>query len=211
MSKSSAKRVIKVDALARVEGEGALYLRVKDDQVKELKFRIYEPPRFFEAMLQGRSFADAPDITARICGICPMAYIQSASMALEQALDAQLDERLQALRRLAYCGEWIESHVLHVFLLHAPDFLGYQDSITLAKDHPELVKNALELKKLGNAIIETLGGRAIHPVNFKVGGFYRLPDESAVPESLPSKRLKAFPFLPEGTVLAKSIQSVWIK
>jgi len=180
MSKRGGKRIIKVDALARVEGEGALYLRVKNGQIKELKFRIYEPPRFFEALLQGRSFSEAPDITARICGICPMAYIQSACMAMEQALGVQITEPLQALRRLAYCGEWIESHVLHVFLLHAPDFLGYQDSIALAKDHPQLVRDALALKKLGNAIIETLGGRAIHPVNFKVGGFYRLPDEAAV-------------------------------
>ncbi|MCW9033730.1 MAG: Ni/Fe hydrogenase subunit alpha [Rhodospirillales bacterium] len=176
----SKKRIIKVDALARVEGEGALYLRVKDNKIKDLKFRIYEPPRFFEALLQGRIYSDAPDITARICGICPMAYIMGASHAMEDSLGVQVTGALRDLRRLAYCGEWIESHVLHVFLLHAPDFLGYQDSIQLSKDHPEVVKKALNLKKIGNKIIEVIGGRAIHPVNLAVGGFHGAPKKKEV-------------------------------
>jgi coenzyme F420-reducing hydrogenase alpha subunit len=169
------RRVIKVDALARVEGEGALFVRVKDGNIEDLKFRIYEPPRFFEALLQGRDFRDAPDIAARICGICPMAYILSACQAMEAAAGVEVTGPLRDLRRLAYCGEWIESHVLHAFLLHAPDFLGYEDAIRLAKDHPDVVRKALELKKLGNAILEVVGGRAIHPVNFRTGGLYSLP------------------------------------
>lgn len=177
---NSDKRVIKVDALARVEGEGALYLRVKDEQIEDLKFRIYEPPRFFEALLQGRHHTDAPDITARICGICPMAYILSACQAMEQAAGVAVTGPLRDLRRLAYCGEWIESHVLHAFLLHAPDFLGYEDSIQLSKDYPEVVAKALRLKKYGNEILEVVGGRAVHPVNFKVGGFHGLPRKAAV-------------------------------
>jgi len=174
------KRVIKVDALARVEGEGALYLRVKDEQIEDLKFRIYEPPRFFEALLKGRQHTDAPDITARICGICPMAYILSACQAMEEAAGVAVTGPLRNLRRLAYCGEWVESHVLHAFLLHAPDFLGYEDSIQLSKDYPEVVGKALRLKKYGNEILEVVGGRAVHPVNFKVGGFHGLPKKAAI-------------------------------
>ena len=173
-------RTIKVDALARVEGEGALYVRIKDDKIEDLKFRIFEPPRFFEALLKGRMFSEAPDITSRICGICPIAYIMGASHAMEDALGVRVSRPLRDLRRLIYCGEWIESHVLHVAMLHAPDFLGYEDSIQLAREHPGVVEKALKLKKYGNRILEVIGGRAVHPVNLKVGGFYRAPAKSEV-------------------------------
>ncbi len=176
----SKTRTIKVDALARVEGEGALYIRIKDDQIQDLKFRIFEPPRFFEALLQGRMFSEAPDITARICGICPIAYIMGASQAMEDALGVQVTRPLRDLRRMIYCGEWIESHVLHIYLLHAPDFLGYQDAIQLSRDHPGVVEKALKLKKLGNQLLEVIGGRAVHPVNLKVGGFYRAPRKTEI-------------------------------
>jgi coenzyme F420-reducing hydrogenase alpha subunit len=168
-------RVIKVDQLARVEGEGSLFVKVNDGQVADVKLRIFEPPRFFEAFLRGRHFSEAPDITARICGICPVAYQMSSVQAMEDAMGIVVDGQLAALRRLLYCGEWIESHVLHMFLLHAPDFLGYEDAIMLAKDYPDVVKNALRMKKVGNDIMTVLGGREIHPVNVKVGGFYRVP------------------------------------
>jgi coenzyme F420-reducing hydrogenase alpha subunit len=168
-------QTIKVDYLARVEGEGALYVKIQKGQVADVQFKIFEPPRFFEAFLRGRRFSEAPDITARICGICPVAYQMSAVHAMEDALGVQVGGHLRALRRLLYCGEWIESHVLHIFMLHAPDFLGYADAIQMAKDHPEIVKRALELKKIGNAIITLLGGRAVHPVNVCVGGFYKVP------------------------------------
>jgi len=176
---------IKVDALARVEGEGALYVRVKDGEVKDIKFRIYEPPRFFEALLRGRDFSEAPDITARICGICPIAYMMGASQAMEDVLDIVVEPAHRDLRRLIYCGEWIESHVLHAAMLHAPDFLGLDDALLIARDNPELVQTALQLKKLGNDIIEAVGGRAVHPVNLKVGGFYKAPDQAALGELLP--------------------------
>lgn len=168
-------RTIKVDALARVEGEGSLTVRVKDGRITDLKFGIFEPPRFFEALLRGRMFWDAPDITARICGICPIAYIMGASQAMEDALGVTVTGPLRDLRRLIYCGEWIQSHILHVYMLHAPDFLGFQDSIQLARHHPGVVEKALELKKIGNEIVTAIGGRSIHPVNLKVGGFYRTP------------------------------------
>ena len=176
----SKTRNIKVDALARVEGEGALSVRVKNGVIQDFKFRIFEPPRFFEALLQGRPYSDAPDITARICGICPIAYMLGASQAMEDALGVEVGGPLRDLRRLIYCGEWIESHVLHAAMLHAPDFLGYQDSIQLSRDHPGVVEKALRLKKLGNQILEVIGGRAVHPINLKVGGFYRAPRRSQV-------------------------------
>ena len=170
-------RTIRTDALARVEGEGSLYVRVRDGEVLDAKLKIFEPPRFFEALLRGRSFDEAPDITARICGICPVAYQMSACRAMEDALGVEVDGPLRDLRRLIYCGEWVESHALHVFMLHAPDFLGYESAIEMAKDHADIVQRALEIKKAGNRLIAVIGGREVHPINVRVGGFYRVPSE----------------------------------
>jgi sulfhydrogenase subunit alpha len=133
-------RTIRVDTLARVEGEGALYIKFQGDRVADVKLRIYEPPRFFEAFLRGRHCSEALDITSRICGICPVAYQMSAAHAVERALGVHIDPAIRLLRRLFYCGEWIESHMLHVYMLHAPDFLGYPDAISMARDHLRLKK-----------------------------------------------------------------------
>ena len=161
--------------LARVEGESSLHIKVKGGRVHDVQLRIFEPPRFFEAFLRGRSFREAPDITARICGICPVAYQMSAVHAMERACGVTVKGQLRALRRLIYCGEWIESHTLHIYMLHAPDYLGYDGAITMAKDYPDIVQRGLRLKKIGNDIITLVGGREVHPVNVKVGGFYRVP------------------------------------
>ena len=168
-------RDLQVSALARIEGEGALRIVVSDGQVTEAQLRIYEPPRFFEAFLRGRQHTEVTDITSRICGICPVAYQTSAWQAIEDVCGVQVDERITALRRLLYCGEWISSHALHIYLLHAPDFLGYPDVAALARDHRAVVERGLRLKKAGNTVLETIGGRAIHPVNTRVGGFYAAP------------------------------------
>lgn len=175
-------KTIKVDYLARVEGEGALHVAIDAGKVESVRLEIFEPPRFFEAFLRGRQFVETPDIVARICGICPVAYQMSSVHALENALGLEVSEQVRALRRLLYCGEWIESHVLHMFMLHAPDFLGYEGSIEMARDHPELVARGLELKKAGNALIRAIGGREIHPVNIRVGGFYKAPETSVLRE-----------------------------
>jgi coenzyme F420-reducing hydrogenase alpha subunit len=169
------RKTIKVDYLARVEGEGALHVTLKDGAVRDVELRIFEPPRFFEALLRGRAFGEAPDITARICGICPVAYQMSAVHAMEDAFGAEVDAPLRALRRLLYCGEWIESHGLHITLLHAPDFLGYESAIAMAREHQAEVERGLQLKKVGNEIVQLVGGREIHPINVRVGGFYRTP------------------------------------
>ncbi|HEX2907331.1 MAG TPA: nickel-dependent hydrogenase large subunit, partial [Phototrophicaceae bacterium] len=163
-------RTIKIDMLARVEGEGGLHIKIKNDRVMDVKLRIFEPPRFFEGFLRGRKFTEAPDITARICGICPVAYQMSSIHAMERALGVTVGGQLRALRRLLYCGEWIESHALHAYMLHTPDFLGYPDAIQLAKVYPDVVKGGLQLKKIGNEIVTLVGGREIHPINVRVGG-----------------------------------------
>ena len=179
------EREIAVDYLARVEGEGAMYLRIDGTEVTDLRFKIFEPPRFFEAFLRGRHFGEAPDITARICGICPVAYQTSAVNAMEHAAGVDIGDDLRQIRRLLYCGEWLESHALHVFMLHAPDFLGYPDGIAMAGDHPQVVADGLRLKKIGNSLVTLFGGREIHPINVKVGGFYRTPTADELAPLLP--------------------------
>jgi coenzyme F420-reducing hydrogenase alpha subunit len=168
--------VIRTDYLARVEGEGAMYVKLADGEVRDVKLRIYEPPRFFEALLRGRAFTEAPDITSRICGICPIAYQMSAVRAMEDACGVAIDSGpIRDLRRLIYCGEWIESHSLHVHLLHAPDFLGYPGFVEMAREHPDVAERGLAMKKTGNGVMTLVGGREIHPINLRVGGFYRAP------------------------------------
>ena len=178
-------RTIRTEALARVEGEGAMQVRIRDGEVESVELQIYEPPRFFEAFLRGRDFTEAPDITARICGICPVAYMTSAFNAMEDALDVEVSDGIRVLRRLMYCGEWIESHALHVFLLHAPDFLGFESAWTMARDHGEVVEGGLRIKAMGNDLLRTIGGRAIHPINVRVGGFYKAPSRADLDALVP--------------------------
>ncbi len=168
-------RTVHVEGLARVEGEGSLLVEVRDGTVETVELEIFEPPRFFEAFLQGRRHTEPPDITARICGICPVAYQTSACLAIEDACGVSVTDQIAALRRLLYCGEWIQSHALHIHFLHAPDFFGCQDAVELAGLDLAAVQRGLEIKKVGNHLMEVVGGRAIHPVNVRVGGFYRAP------------------------------------
>ncbi len=174
-----------VKPLSRVEGEGALRVRVQGDAIEIAEFNIYEPPRFFEKLLVGREVHEVPDITARICGICPVAYQMSSCQALEKALGIEVTPEIRLLRRLLYCGEWIQSHALHVHLLHAPDFLGFESGLAMAATHPQMVENGLRLKALGNRLLEVVGGRAVHPINVTVGGFYKAPSVSAIRGLLP--------------------------
>jgi len=181
---SNGEQKIHVEYLARVEGEGAFTVTIKNGSVANVELGIFEPPRFFEAFLRGRYATEAPDITSRICGICPVAYQMSSSHAIEKIYGIQPGPAIRELRRLLYCGEWIESHVLHAFMLHAPDFLGYEDSLQMGKDHPDILKLALRLKKAGNRIVQILGGREIHPINVRIGGFYRAPRKEEFRELL---------------------------
>lgn len=183
---ATRKKTIAVREIARVEGEGALRVSIREGRVERVELRIFEPPRLFEAFLRGRHFHELPDLTARICGICPVAYQLSSIHAVERGLGVEVDDAVTELRRLFLCGEWIESHTLHVVMLHAPDFLGYDGAVEMARDHREAVVRGLALKKTGNAIMALLGGREIHPINARVGGFYRVPTRAELDRARPA-------------------------
>ena len=185
MASSQPTRTIRIEALTRVEGEGGLHVRLRDGMVEDVQLQIYEPPRFFEAFLRGRSADEVPDITARICGICPVAYQMSSAHALEQALGVNITPEIRRLRRLLYCGEWIESHALHIYLLNAPDFLKFESGLEMAERFPDEVNRGLRMRKIGNQLLEVLGGRAIHPINVAVGGYYRSPSSEALRLMIP--------------------------
>ncbi len=179
-------KTIKVEYLARVEGEGALRIRFRGNAVRDVELRIFEPPRFFEAFLRGRHCAEAPDMTARICGICPVAYQMSACAAMEDGLALSIPNHIRDLRRLIYCGEWIESHALHMFMLHAPDFLGFDGALEMARTHRDRLKAGLLIKSAGNELIRAVGGREVHPINVRLGGFYSLPPASELLALVPN-------------------------
>lgn len=180
---------IEVPVLARVEGEGALELRITEGRIEELRLRIFEPPRYFEKFLEGRAWHEVPDIVARICGICPVAYQMSAVQALEDIFGLEPDPWVRAMRRVMYCGEWIQSHALHIHLLAAPDFFGCNSVVELAGEQGEAVRRGLRLQNLGNDLISLFGGRSVHPVGVRVGGFHHAPGAEAVAALLP--RLEA--------------------
>jgi sulfhydrogenase subunit alpha len=171
---------INVPLLARVEGEGALDLEIDGGKLTAARLRIFEPPRFFEKLVEGRPAAEMPDLVARICGICPVAYQMSAVHALESIAGIQPSGWVRDMRRLLYCGEWIESHCLHIHLLAAPDFLGFPNAVAMAREYPDEVRRGLRLQHLGNEIMALLGGRSVHPVGTCIGGFHRAPSLAAI-------------------------------
>lgn len=179
MSKNETSS-IHVPILARVEGEGALDIQIHNQEISSLKLKIYEPPRFFETFLEGRAHHEILDIVARICGICPVAYQMSASHAIEQCFEISVTPWVKEMRRLFYCGEWIESHSLHIHFLAAPDFLGFKSAPEMAKTYPNEVRRGLRLQALGNELIRLLGGRSVHPVGACVGGFYKAPSDEQI-------------------------------
>ncbi len=171
---------LSIPIIARVEVEGALHLQIRDNAIQSLALSIYEPPRLFEKFLEGRSANEVVDAVARICGICPVAYQMSATHAVEHIFEMSITPWIHDMRRLFYCGEWMESHGLHIHLLAAPDFLKYPSVIAMAKDHPEVVKRGMHLHRLGLDLMSLLGKRSVHPVGACVGGFYAAPKPSAV-------------------------------
>jgi coenzyme F420-reducing hydrogenase alpha subunit len=174
------KLTIKVPVLARVEGAGALLIKIRHGKIKHAELDIFEPPRLFEQLLVGRDYHEVPDMVARICGICPVAYQMSAVSALETIFGLEAGPQVQAMRRVFYCGEWIQSHALHIHLLAAPDFLGFDSAPAMARTYPDEVRRGLELQAVGNDIIRLFGARSVHPVGACVGGFHHTPDRQSI-------------------------------
>ena len=167
---------IQVEHLARVEGHGGITVELNGDgAVSAFRFDIFEGARLLEGLVRGRSYEDISPILSRICSICSVAHSLTSLKATENALGVKVTPQTELLRDLLYRGESIQSHALHLFCLAVPDYLGYPSVTALAADHLDAVKLGLRLKKLGNSIQETLGGRAVHPVNAIVGGFGKLP------------------------------------
>lgn len=177
-------KVVKIDYLSRVEGEGGVVIEIKDNKINKIQLKIFEAPRFFESFLIGRSYQNVIDFTARICGICPVAYQMSAVHAIEEIFGITVENSISELRRLLYTGEWIESHALHIYLLNGPDFYGIPNAWA-DRNYLELAKVGLRLKKAGNNILAVLGGRPVHPISVRVGGFYKTPRKKELEALLP--------------------------
>lgn len=166
---------LRVPVITRLEGEGALELYCRGDALERAVLRIFEPPRFFEKFLEGKHYSEQPSIASRICGICPIAYQMTGVRAIENALGLDPGDWISRMRRMLQCGEWLQSHALHIHFLAVPDFLGFAHMMDLAKAHPEAVRRGLRLQALGNDLISLSGARSVHPVGLKVGGFHRAP------------------------------------
>jgi sulfhydrogenase subunit alpha len=172
-------KTIEVNYIARVEGRGALNISIsKERKIKDLRFRIHEPPRFFEAFLIGRRYTELMELTSRLCGICPVAHQITALRAVENAIGLEPSEQTKDLRTLLALSAHIQSHVLSMYFLSLPDLLGYESTLAMTKDHLNDIKRGLKLKKLGNDLSDLIGGRAVHPVTAVVGGFTALPSKN---------------------------------
>ena len=166
---------VNVHHLTRVEGHGNIVVDVKNGELVKCQLDIVEAPRFFEAMLRGRPYNEASHITSRICGICATGHATASLRATENALGVEPTEQTELLRKLLFHGEIIDSHVLHVYMLVAPDFFGLGSVIPLAESHPEVVLRALRIKKLSGDLCAMISGRHTHPIAMAVGGFTHLP------------------------------------
>jgi sulfhydrogenase subunit alpha len=168
-------RTISVDHLTRVEGHGGITVVLDGNEVSKVDFDVFEGIRLFEGLVRGRTIEDVTQIVSRICAICSTNHTVTSLQALENALGVKVTPQTHRLRDLAVQGANIESHALHVFVLDLPDLMGHSSVISLAGVVPDAVKVALRLKKLGNTIQEVVGGRAVHPINYVIGGFGRVP------------------------------------
>jgi len=178
---SDSKKInINVPVLTRVEGEGALELEINNGVIEKLQLKIFEPPRLFEKFIEGYQYDQVIDMVARICGICPVAYQITAAQAFEDLFKTETSPWVKRMRRVMYCGEWIQSHALHIHLLAAPDFFGFDSAIAMAQDFPNEVNRGLKLQGIGNDLISLFGGRSVHPVGIKAGGFYKAPSKTDI-------------------------------
>ena len=168
---------IKIDIhhITRVEGHGDIVVDVVNGELKQCELQVTETPRFFEAMLLERPYAEASFLTSRICGICAVGHATTSLRATEKALGIELSEQTKLLRRLNFLGEILDSHILHAYMLVAPDLLNVGSVFPLAKTAPEVVLRALRMKKLAGEICQAISGRHTHPIAMTVGGFTHFP------------------------------------
>lgn len=185
---------IDVHHVTRIEGHGNIHVEAADGRVLKAEWQVPEAPRFFEAMLRGRSYQDVQTVVCRVCGICSFAHSLASIKATEAAMGIEVSEQTDRLRILAYGGEQLESHVLHVGYLVAPDLVGVNSVVNLVASHPEVVKAVIRAHRLGNEWMELLGGRRTHPVSFRPGGFGKLPTEAEL-KSLKERLEKIVPDL----------------
>lgn len=185
---------IKVHEITRVEGHGNIVIDAKKGKVKQVKLEIIESPRFFEAMLRGRRFDEAQHIMSRICGICAVSHTSASLKAVEDAMDIRISRQSELLRKLAFNGELLQSHILHLFFLVFPDFVDAGSIVPLLKTHPRIAKTGLELKRLANDICSIVGGRHIHPISLYPGGVVFTP-KAADLEGLKKRLEDSFQYL----------------
>ncbi|MDP1862250.1 MAG: Ni/Fe hydrogenase subunit alpha [Gemmatimonadaceae bacterium] len=178
MSTTLTRRTIRVEHLARVEGHGGISVELDGDRIEAVRFDVFEGIRLIEGLIGGRSWEDVSQIVSRICAICSVAHSMTSIRVTERVFGVRPSAQTERLRDLLWRGESIESHALHLFLLAAPDYLGYPSGVAMAADHPQAVALALRLKRLGNLLQGGVGGREIHPVNAVPGGFGQVPDEA---------------------------------
>jgi len=195
---------IDVHHVTRVEGHGRIRINVRDGAVEDVNLCITEANRFFENFVKGMQPHEIPWIVSRICGICCVGHQLTATKAVEAALGIQPSVQTVLLRKMLTESQFIQSHVLHVYFLAVPDFMGVQSVLPLAKTHPEVVKRALKLKKLANDYTSLLGGRMLHPMANTLKGFRQLPDMKAV-EQIHSRFLEAVADLEETVSVVKSL------
>ncbi len=172
---SDTRLSIEVPYVTRVEGHGTIVIDMREGKLLTSRLEVVEPPRYFEAMLKGFPYSDIALITSRICGICSVGHQVTSLKATEKALGIEVSEQTVLLRKLLVYAATMQSHILHVFFLAAPDLLGAPSVVPLATSHPDVVRMALRMKKLANDTCDRLGGRTIHPNRLVPGGFTRLP------------------------------------
>ncbi|MCI0477083.1 MAG: nickel-dependent hydrogenase large subunit, partial [Anaerolineales bacterium] len=195
---------IDVHHVTRVEGHGNITVNAKNGVLEECKLEIVETPRFFEAMLRGRPYTEASHITSRICGICAVGHATASLRASEAALGVELSEQAWLLRKLIFFGEIIDSHVLHTYMLVAPDFFNVGSVIPLAGAAPEVVLRALRIKKLSGDLCAMVGGRHTHPIAMSVGGFTHLPTVDEI-KAMRARLIDARKDMDETVALFKSL------
>ncbi|MFC1723751.1 Ni/Fe hydrogenase subunit alpha [Nanoarchaeota archaeon] len=173
-------KTIQLNHLTKVEGHADLTISIKDGKIEKCELNSAEGSRYFEALLKERNCLEAPEITSRICGICSCAHFMASVQAVERAIGVKVTEQTKMLRELLMTGERIRSHATHLYFLALPDFLGYDNALEMTKARKKDIERALRLSKIGNDIIQMIGGRIMHPVSAQVGGFKKLPPQEDV-------------------------------